>query len=157
MSVSPSASATATSSEPTASPSAQPCSTSQLAVSAVRSGGKALPTALEFRNTAKAACTLSGVPGVSYVRNAGGVNVGPLAVPSGGPSRVVLDPGGRARAPLSVRPYSELSVTKCRPTSVGGLQVSLPGQSTKLFVPSPGVACGAGTVSLLKIGSLQAG
>ena len=125
-------------------------------------------TGLNLRNTGRAACTLYGYPGVSWVAGSDGHQVGNAAVrqddvPGSKEELVTLAPGATASAPLDFVQAAVVSKAECKPVPVKGLRVYPPGEKAALFLPLATTAGGYGECSastkqaFLLIGYLQAG
>ena len=100
------------------------------------SGGGTLGTALypiEFSNTGKAPCSLSGYPNVFAVSGRD-VQLGLPGVGRGQRPLVVLRPGGTAHVVLGVIGADKLSGCELRPGAF--LEVIAPGQANATFIPS---------------------
>ena len=100
---------------------------------------------LVFRNTSSHACWMKGYPGVSYVTGDDGHQVGGAArrdrdrPPS--TARVWLIPNAHAYASLNqVNPHNYPSA-RCPPTTVRGMRVYPPNETSALYVPGKTQAC----------------
>jgi hypothetical protein len=123
----------------TAAASAPPrCRTSVLSVRLGPADG-ALGTiyrSIVFTSHARAACSLRGHPGVSYVAGSRGRQVGPAADWDPGTSRtIVLAPGRSAYAVLRERETFNYPAAACRPAAVRGIRVYPPGSRAAVFLP----------------------
>lgn len=113
------------------------CTTSQLRTDVGGgSGGAAgsIITAVRFRNTGSAPCSLLGHPGVSYIAGSDGHQVGRPASRRLTGRLVFLRPGGQAHATLRILQYAVYDPAACRPVAVTGLRVYPPGQTASAVV-----------------------
>ncbi|HRW18478.1 MAG TPA: DUF4232 domain-containing protein [Dermatophilaceae bacterium] len=97
---------------------------------------------LTVTNTSKAACTLTGWPGVSLVGGDNGDQIGQPGDRAGGPARTItVRPGGTAAAAVTIA--STASSPSCAVRPARGLRVYLPDTSSALFVAVSGLSgCG---------------
>lgn len=166
---SPTASSSSTSSaspRPTAISTSQPidgqCATSDLSGSIGAGGGGAagsVEVTLVLTNNGSAACSLQGWPGVSFVGDGNGTQLGnPAAFDRSTPhATVVLQPGGTAQAPLKIVQAMNYPEADCKPQKADGFRVYPPGSTESLFVKDDTVtACTTTTVDLLTVGALAA-
>lgn len=102
-------------------------------------------TRLVFQNTSDHACWVRGYPGVSYVAGDDGHQVGGSALrdSSHGPSaaRIWLIPNAHAYALLNQPNPHNFTSGDCDPTSVRGLRVYPPEETSSLYAPDSGTAC----------------
>lgn len=117
---------------------------------------------IEFTNTSRRSCTLSGYPGVwayrSPVGGRGGSQVGNSAAADVAVevSKVLLAPGATAHTQGQLG----LPVVGCKPVTATDLLVRLPGQGSARFIPHRFPACsaaGADAPVFLRIGAIQPG
>lgn len=151
---------------PTATSTSQPvdgqCATSQLSGSIGAGGGGAagsVEVTLVLTNNGSAPCSLQGWPGVSFVGDGNGTQLGkPAAFDRSTPhATVVLQPGGTARAPLKIVQAMNYPEADCKPQKADGFRVYPPGSTESLFVKDDSVtACTTTTVDLLTVGALAA-
>ncbi|MFJ7288442.1 DUF4232 domain-containing protein [Curtobacterium sp. NPDC098951] len=116
------------------------CATSSLAGSIeAGSGGAAGSTYvhLVLRNTGSSTCTLQGWPGVSFVGDTNGTQIGNAATLDRAAPHptVTLASGEEAVAPLKVANSENYPESTCDPTSPDGFRVYPPGSKASLFVP----------------------
>lgn len=166
-SASPSALPTGT---PTASSSASPtgslrsaqCASVHLTASLAPGGaaaGSVYPD-LVLTNTGTQRCTLQGWPGVSFVGDGNGTQLGAAgdfdrSSPHG---TVTLEPGGAAHAPLRIANALNYDPSACDPVQADGLRVYPPGETNALFVADPGLtACRSGVQHLITVQALLPG
>jgi hypothetical protein len=112
---------------------------------------------LDLLNTASAACSLYGYPGVSFVAGADGHQVGAPAKRATGSavSLVVVAPGRAARAMLRAVDAGDYG-SSCRITPVLGFRVYPPDNTQALFVPYTTQGCANPAIVTLGIGPLGA-
>ncbi|HEY8280859.1 MAG TPA: DUF4232 domain-containing protein [Leifsonia sp.] len=160
-------SSTGASSRPTGTSTPQPvqgqCDTSDLSGSITSGGGGAagsVAVTLVLTNTGAKACTLQGWPGVSFVGDGNGTQLGAAAEQdtTAPHPTVSLAPGGTATAPLRIAQALNYSSGTCSPQKPDGLRVYPPGSTTALFVSYTDMtACASKAVSLLTVGGLVQG
>ena len=165
----PSSSApTATTSTPAAKPTpaggagagTAVCPASSLTGSiAAGSGGAAGSTYvhLVLRNTGSATCTLQGWPGVSFVGETNGTQLGNAASEDRASAHptVTLTAGQKAVAPLKITNTENYPSGQCDPISPDGLRVYPPGSKQSLFVAATEyTACRSTAVTVLDVQAL---
>lgn len=129
------------------SPAEQPpvtCTASTLSVTLGPGEGAAGTTyaPLRFTNTGSRTCVTQGFPGVSYLTEDGGAQVGRTALREGAPGgTVTLAPGAVASAALAMVRVENYDPVVCRPTPVKGLRVFPPGQRVPVWVPLDATVC----------------
>lgn len=154
----PTSSATAT-----ATPIDGQCDTGDLSGSIAQGGGGAagsVEVTLVLTNNGSGECSLQGWPGVSFVGDGNGTQLGAAAEfdRSTPHPTVVLQPGGTAQAPLRITQALNYPEADCGPKQADGFRVYPPGSTESLFVKDAGVtACTTDSVSLLTVGALTAG
>ncbi|MGH1525827.1 DUF4232 domain-containing protein [Leifsonia sp. L25] len=151
---------------PTASNASQPiqgqCATSDLTGSIGKGGGGAagsVEVTLVLTNNGSTQCSLQGWPGVSFVGDGNGTQLGNAAQfdRSTPHDTVVLQPGGTAQAPLKITQALNYPDADCKPKPADGFRVYPPGSTESLFVKAGTyTACTATTVNLLTVGALAA-
>jgi hypothetical protein len=167
---SPSASSSSTSTArptPTSTATAMPidgqCDTGDLSGTIAQGGGGAagsVEVTLVLTNNGAGECSLQGWPGVSFVGDGNGTQLGAAAQfdRSTPHPTVVLKPGGTAQAPLRITQALNYPEADCAPKQADGFRVYPPGSTESLFVKDAGVtACTKDSVSLLTVGALVAG
>ena len=162
--VTPTAPATTTTTPATTAPAGpQPCATADLSLSLGLGEGAAGSTyvPLYLANAGHSTCTLTGYPGVSYVGDGNGTQIGAAATrnPSTPVTTVTLAPGQRASSQLQlVDPY-DFNTSTCKLVAVQGFRVYPPGQTAAAFVKDPGHACSSTTLpgTALSVGAVRAG
>ncbi len=162
-SASPSASAgPSASASPTSLRSAR-CTSGHLAASLTSGGGGAAGSVLPYlvlTNTGTERCTLQGWPGVSFVGDGNGTQLGAAgdfdrSSPHG---TVTLDPGASAHAPLRIAQAANYPADTCDPVTADGLRVYPPGETHSLFVASTDLtACRSDSVHLITVQALLPG
>lgn len=115
---------------------------------------------LVLTNTGTSTCSLQGWPGVSFVGDGNGTQLGAAAVfMRNMPHPVVeLRPGGTAHALLVVAIAANYPTDACKPQPADGFRVYPPGSRTSLFVEDRTfTACAEPSAPLLQVGPLTAG
>lgn len=151
---------------PTATSTSEPiqgqCATSNLTGSMGKGGGGAagsVEVTIVLTNTGSTQCSLQGWPGVSFVGDGNGTQLGSAAqfdrtTPH---DTVVLQPGGTAQAPLKITQALNYPDADCKPKPADGFRVYPPGSTESLFVKADNyTACTTTTVNLLTVGGLAA-
>ena len=151
---------------PTSTSTSQPvegqCDTSTLSGTIGQGGGGAAGSyqvTLVLTNNGSSQCSLQGWPGVSFVGDGNGTQLGnPADFDRGTPhATVVLQPSGTAQAPLKVTQALNYPDAVCKPQTADGFRVYPPGSTASLFVKDANVtACTTTTVTLLTVGALVA-
>lgn len=133
------------------------CSTSELAGSIGPGGGGAagsVEVSIALENTGSSSCTLQGWPGVSFVGDGNGTQIGAAAVldrdvPHG---TVTLAPGASALAPLKIVRAENVPTADCSPLPADGFRVYPPGSKSSVFIPTTAyTACRASGEQLLNV------
>lgn len=154
----PTATATAT-----ATPIEGQCDTGDLSGTIGRGGGGAagsVEVTLVLTNNGSTECSLQGWPGVSFVGDGNGTQLGQAAEfdRSTPHPTVVLQPGGTAQAPLKIVQALNYDQSECQPKPADGFRVYPPGSTESLFVKDADfTACTSDSISLLTVGALVAG
>jgi len=163
---SPSASGTTTP-RPTGTTTAVPvdgqCDTAKLTGSIGKGGGGAagsVEVTLVLTNNGSTECALQGWPGVSFVGDGNGTQLGKAADfdrTTAHPT-VTLAPGGTAQAPLKITQALNYPTADCTPQQADGFRVYPPGSKESLFVKDADVtACtNPAAPTLLVVGALSA-
>ncbi|MET9223530.1 DUF4232 domain-containing protein [Streptomyces sp. NPDC003300] len=109
-----------------------------------------------FTNTGSTACTLTGYPGVSYVKTAG-AQAGPAADRDGGSHGTVsLAPKATAYAELhDSNGQGGYSADQCKLTKVEGLRIYPPNQKAALFLADKTEHCAGTGIHPLTIGAVR--
>jgi hypothetical protein len=167
-SASPSASGSASSSpRPTSTTTAVPiegqCDTGDLTGTIGKGGGGAagsVEVTIVLTNNGSTECSLQGWPGVSFVGDGNGTQLGSAAEfdRSTPHPTVVLKPGGTAQAPLKITQALNYPEADCQPKPADGFRIYPPGSTESLFVTYGDVtACTSQSISLLAVGALVTG
>lgn len=125
------------------------CSTAQLSGNVGERNGQAAGSgagmnqerlAIILTNTGQRPCTLQGWPGVSYVGDGNGTQLGSSAVldrTTAHPT-VTLAPHASAQAPIDFVAVAVFPASSCRPQPVDGLRVYPPGNKQALLIKGGG-------------------
>ncbi|RRO94243.1 DUF4232 domain-containing protein, partial [Corynebacterium bovis] len=133
------------------------CRTRDLTVTATRPEGAAGSEefSLMFTNNGRSSCSLRGYPGVSFVGNSNGTQLGAGAsreAVSGSLPVVTLASGASATASVRAGRAGARPADECRPTPADGLRVYPPDETTAAYVDMPGlVACADSATELLSV------
>ncbi|MGH1549298.1 DUF4232 domain-containing protein [Leifsonia poae] len=144
----------------TATPIEGQCETSNLTGTIGKGGGGAagsVEVTLVLTNNGSAKCSLQGWPGVSFVGDGNGTQLGkPADFDRSTPHpTVVLQPGGTAQAPLRITQALNYPEADCGPKPADGFRVYPPGSTESLFVKdSDFTACTSDSIGLLQVGAL---
>ena len=112
---------------------------------------------LRFTNTSAAPCTLHGAPGVSYVTDEGGRQIGPPAERHTDGPVVTLKPGETASAALFLS-SAPRKTPGCEQVQTGGLRVYAPNGIQPRFVGHEGTACASPLEGpVLEVGPVEPG
>ncbi|WP_066517257.1 DUF4232 domain-containing protein [Curtobacterium ammoniigenes] len=125
------------------------------------SGGAAGSTIihLTFKNTGSTTCVLQGWPGVSFVGDGNGTQLGaPATLDRAAPHpTVTLAPGATAVAPLKIAQAGNYPSASCTPTPADGFRVYPPGSTTALYIKASGyTACASTAAPLLDVQAVVA-
>ncbi|MFC8731007.1 DUF4232 domain-containing protein [Luteimicrobium sp. NPDC057192] len=115
---------------------------------------------LVLKNTGSAPCQLQGWPGVSFVGDSNGTQLGAAATfdRSSPHATVTLLPNGHAHAPLRIGQAANYPASTCKPKKADGLRVYVPGETHSIFVKASGLtACTSTKVQLLQTQAIQPG
>ncbi|WP_412161680.1 DUF4232 domain-containing protein [Curtobacterium flaccumfaciens] len=96
--------------------------------------------ALVLTNHSSRTCTLQGWPGVSYVGNGNGTQLGaPAKLDRSTPhAAVTVKPGAGAQAPLDLASTNSFPSSECKLVTADGLRVYPPGSTQSLFIRHAG-------------------
>jgi hypothetical protein len=132
-------------------------------LAAVEGGGSAghHEVAIVLTNRADTECVLQGWPGVSFVGEGDGTQIGAAATldRSSPHEPVILAPGDAAHAVVLVSNADNYG-DDCRQTPADGLRVYPPGETRSLFAQNDDlelVGCASTDQELLEVGAFQAG
>jgi hypothetical protein len=137
------------------------CTSGHLAASLSPGDGGAAGSRLPyivFTNTGTASCTLQGWPGVSFVGNGDGTQLGAAAELDRSSARatVTLAPGASAHAPLRIVVAENYPAQTCQPTVANGLRIYPPGETHSLFIATAEyTACLDSSVQLMSVQAIQ--
>ncbi|BDZ48774.1 hypothetical protein GCM10025867_10150 [Frondihabitans sucicola] len=113
---------------------------------------------LVLTNKGSASCTLQGWPGVSFVGDGNGTQIGQAAAfdRSTPHATVTVAPAGTATSTLRIVQAGNYSSADCKPTKADGFRVYPPGQKASIFASKSGLtACASKSVSLLTVSGLK--
>ncbi len=152
---------TSTSASTPAAPT--PCATSELTGSVAQSAGGGTAggygLTITLANAGSRECTLTGYPGVSFVGDGNGTQIGAAArrTPTGTPpSAVRLPPGGSATAAVQVTEAGNYDAATCEPSPVDGFRVYPPDNTAALFISYPNATgCRSPQAPLLSVGPMS--
>ena len=139
------------------------CTSAHLSATLTQGGGGAAGSTLPFlvlTNTGTVSCTLDGWPGVSFVGDGNGTQLGAAgdrddSSPHG---PVTLTPGGAAHAPLRIANARNYDASACDPVHADGLRIYPPGETAALLVTATGLtACRSQAQHLISVQALQPG
>jgi hypothetical protein len=124
-------------------------------------GGAAGSTfvSLVLTNKGASACTLQGWPGVSFVGDGNGTQIGQAATfdrtsPHG--TVTLAASGGTATSTLRIVQAGNYSNADCSPTPADGFRIYPPGQKASVFAAKSGLtACASKSVALLTVTGLK--
>jgi len=134
------------------------CRAAQLAGSLTPAPGGASAGSMHYvltlTNAGSSSCTTGGYPGVSFVGDGNGSQLGPAARRDGGPGELVtLQPTDSARAALTVAQAANFP--DCAPQTADGLRVYPPDDRDSLFVRTSGLTACRSSAVLLTVGPLR--
>jgi hypothetical protein len=116
---------------------------------------------LVLTNKGTTACTVRGYPGVSFVGNGSGTQLGAAATREAAGitiTTLTLAPGQSAHSQLSITVAGNYDPATCKPKAADGLRVYPPAETHSLFVASTTyTACQNAAVVLMLVRPLQAG
>jgi hypothetical protein len=139
------------------------CTADQLDATVTDGDGGAAGSVLPYlvlTNTSSVSCTLQGWPGVSFVGNGDGTQIGAAGdMDTSSPhDTVLLAPGGSAHSPLRISNALNYSAADCDPLPADGLRVFPPGETESLFAPTTDLtACQDSSVHLITVRGLVPG
>lgn len=139
------------------------CTSDHLTLTLSEGDGAAAGSRLPYlvvTNTGASGCTLQGWPGVSFVGDGDGAQIGAAADldRSSTHATVTLAAGGSAHAPLKIAVAENYPADTCDPTTPDGLRVYPPGETHSLYVATTDyTACGAQDVVLMSVQAFQPG
>jgi hypothetical protein len=114
---------------------------------------------LTFTNKGSTSCKLQGWPGVSFVGDGNGTQIGAAATfdrTSPHPT-VTLAPGAVAVAPLKIVQAANFDKSLCKPLAADGFRVYPPGSKAALYIKAAGyTACQSTSVGVLNVQGIVA-
>ena len=139
------------------------CTVSELSVDIADGGGGAAGSvgiAFIFTNTGSRSCTLQGWPGVSFVGDGDGTQIGASATldRSSAHPALTLAPQDEVQAILTIAQAANYDDADCRPVTADGFRIYPPGSVESIFVAAGGSlvdACSSTSASQLSVGALQ--
>lgn len=115
---------------------------------------------LRFTNAGDSPCVIQGFPGVSFVADDDGHQVGAAAYRDGkkGPA-ITLQPGETAHAPVGFTQIHNFPAAECKPTAVRGLRVYPPQETASMFLEQKGTGCANADINgyQLKVQTIRPG
>jgi hypothetical protein len=138
-------------------PAHNSCVAGSLSGSIVAGGGGAAGSVevnIALKNTSTVTCSLQGWPGVSFVGDGNGTQIGAAATldRSAPHAAVSLLPGGTVTAPLKIVQAGNYSAADCSPRAVDGFRVYPPGSKQSVFIADTDYqACESMDVGLLDV------
>ncbi len=139
------------------------CTTADLEVSLTAGGGGGAGSMypyLVLRNISSDTCTLGGYPGVSFVGDDDGTQLGaPAEREEGTPVQTItLEPRDSAHSELRIVNAGNFDAATCSPQQADGLRVYPPDQTEALFVPTTDyTACTDPDTSIISVQALAPG
>ncbi len=105
---------------------------------------------LRLTNVSSGSCWTRGYPGVSYVGDGNGTQIGrPATWESGTVRSITIAPGKHAQSPIQLVDVLNYPPTTCRPQSVDGLRVYVPGSTLAQYIPHPTTGCRSTSVTTI--------
>ncbi|KPG83525.1 DUF4232 domain-containing protein [Frigoribacterium sp. RIT-PI-h] len=116
--------------------------------------------ALILTNSGQRSCTLQGWPGVSFVGDGNGTQIGASATLDRSSSHEThtLAPGGEVQTIVQIAQTGNSDASECRPQATDGFRVSPPGSLESIFVPASGSsfeACANARVQQMTVSALS--
>ncbi len=146
---------------PAAASTAGRCTTQHLSLSLHQDGAAAGTTFYDvvLTNSGRAACTLTGYPGVSARTSPAGPRIGHAATRDAvyAVTLVTLAPGEKAHARLGIGTASDYPPAKCRPAEARAVAVYPPGAFDRLARPLRFETCARRSVHLLSVTTVVPG
>lgn len=153
---------TSSSADPSTGTAITACTSAHLnaAITPSAGGGAAGSTYvnLVLTNKGTSSCTLQGWPGVSFVGDGDGTQIGQAAAfdRASPHATVTVAPSATATAVLRIVQAANYSSADCKPTPADGFRVYPPGQKASLFAAKPGLtACASKGAPLLTVSGLK--
>ncbi|NRD25097.1 DUF4232 domain-containing protein [Frigoribacterium sp. VKM Ac-2836] len=138
------------------------CTVGELTAGIADGGGGAAGSygvAIVLTNSGQRSCTLQGWPGVSFVGDGNGTQIGASAVldRSTAHETHTLAPGGEVQTIVRITQTGNYDADECRPQATDGFRIYPPGSLESIFVPASGAsyeACANAQVQQLTVGAL---
>ncbi|ROS52636.1 DUF4232 domain-containing protein [Frigoribacterium sp. PhB24] len=138
------------------------CTVGELTAEIADGGGGAAGSygvAIILTNSGQRSCTLQGWPGVSFVGDGNGTQIGASAVldRSTAHETHTLAPGGEVQTIVRIAQTGNYDTDECRPQATDGFRVYPPGSLESIFVPASGSsyeACSNAQVQQMTVGAL---
>lgn len=108
--------------------------------------------------TGSTTCTLQGWPGVSFVGDGNGTQLGaPATLDWSAPHpTLTIKPGGKVQAPIDYSNADVYAPSECQEKLADGFRVYPPGSRTSIFIPEKWEACTSTQHKLLTVGAFVA-
>jgi hypothetical protein len=138
------------------------CTVGELTAEIADGGGGAAGSygvAIILTNAGQRSCTLQGWPGVSFVGDGNGTQIGASAVldRSSSHESLTLAPGDEVQTIVQIAQTGVYDPAECRPQATDGFRVYPPGSLESIFVPASGSsfeACANADVQQMKVSAL---
>lgn len=138
------------------------CTVGELSAEIADGGGGAAGSygvAIILTNSGQRSCTLQGWPGVSFVGDGNGTQIGaPAALDrSSSHETHTLAPGGEVQTIVQIAQTGNYDAAECRPQATDGFRVYPPGSLESIFVPASGSsyeACANAQVQQVTVSAL---
>jgi len=138
------------------------CTVGELTAEIADGGGGAAGSygvAIILTNSGQRSCTLQGWPGVSFVGDGNGTQIGASAALDRSSSHEThtLAPGGEVQTIVQIAQTGNYDAAECRPQATDGFRVYPPGSLESIFVPASGSsyeACANAQVQQMTVSAL---
>ncbi|OII26306.1 DUF4232 domain-containing protein [Frigoribacterium sp. MCBA15_019] len=138
------------------------CTVGELTAEIADGGGGAAGSygvAIILTNSGQRSCTLQGWPGVSFVGDGNGTQIGASAALDRSSSHEAhtLVPGGEVQTIVRIAQTGNYDASECRPQATDGFRVYPPGSLESIFVPASGSsyeACANAQVQQMTVSAL---
>ena len=138
------------------------CTTGELTAEIADGGGGAAGSygvAIILTNGGQRSCTLQGWPGVSFVGDGNGTQIGAsAALDRATPHEAhTLAPGAEVQTIVQIAQTGNYDASECRPQATDGFRVYPPGSLESIFVPASGSsfeACANARVQQMRVSAL---
>jgi hypothetical protein len=140
------------------------CTVGELTAEIADGGGGAAGSygvAIILTNSGQRSCTLQGWPGVSFVGDGNGTQIGASAALDRSSSHEThtLAAGGEVQTIVQIAQTGNYDASECRPQATDGFRVYPPGSLESIFVPASGSsfeACANAQVQQMTVSALSA-